>query len=146
MPDIKKDFYQKLRQSIMDWQDKDEARSSRILDYILIAPDLFHLLIKLMADKDVPITEKAKLAVAVGYFISPMDMIPELFFGPTGFLDDVVLASYALNGIINRVNPELILKHWAGEKDVLEFIQTTLSKADSLLGSGLVKRLKGMVK
>jgi uncharacterized membrane protein YkvA (DUF1232 family) len=106
------------------------------------APDLFHLLLKLSLDRDVPAVEKAKLVGAIAYFVSPIDLLPELFLGPVGFLDEVVLAAYVLNSLINRTSPEVVKKHWAGDEDILELIQRIIRAADGMLGSGPVKKLR----
>ena len=136
------DFYQKLRQKIKEWAEKEENRSHRWAEWLLLAPDFFHLLVRLTADPEVPMKEKARLAAVVAYFISPLDLLPELILGPTGFLDDIVLTAYALNAIVNNTNATVVQKHWAGEEDVLEVIQKVLRLADRMLGSGLFKRLK----
>ena len=81
--------------------------------------------------------EKAKLAAVVAYFISPIDLLPEMILGPTGFLDDIVLSAYALNSIVNKTNRHVVQKHWAGDEDVLHVIQQILHHADRMLGSGL---------
>lgn len=44
------DFYQKLRSKIQDWLDKRSTAVSKIGRYVLFAPDLFHLLTRLMLD------------------------------------------------------------------------------------------------
>jgi uncharacterized membrane protein YkvA (DUF1232 family) len=136
------DFYQKLRQKIKEWAEKEENRSHRWAEWLLLAPDFFHLLVRLTADPEVPMKEKARLAAVVAYFISPLDLLPELILGPTGFLDDIVLTAYALNAIVNNTNATVVQKHWAGEEDVLEVIQKVLRLADRMLGSGLFRRLK----
>ena len=140
------DFYQKLRQRIKVWSGREEGRSYRWAEWLLLAPDLFHLLLRLAADPDVPMKEKTKLAAVIAYFVSPLDLLPELVLGPTGFLDDIVLTAYALNAMINRVDPAVVQKHWAGEEDVLVVIQKILNLADKMLGSGLFRRLKRVLK
>jgi len=139
------DFYQKLRWKIKAWSEK-ERKSYRWAKWVLLAPDLFHLLIRLTADPEVPMKEKAKLAAVMAYFISPLDLLPELVLGPAGFLDDVVLTAYALNAIFNNVDTAVVQKHWAGEGDVLEVVQKILELADRVLGSGLFRRLKRVLK
>jgi uncharacterized membrane protein YkvA (DUF1232 family) len=104
-----------------------------------------HLLCRLTLDGQVPVSEKAKLAAAIAYFISPLDLIPEAIAGPVGYIDDVVLAAYVLNGIINKTDPSVVRGHWAGSGDILELIMQVLKITDELVGSGLWKRLKGMV-
>jgi uncharacterized membrane protein YkvA (DUF1232 family) len=140
------DFYQKLRIKIRNWADSNQGRSYQWSKWLLAAPDLFHLLIRLAVDPDVPIQEKTKLAAVIAYFISPLDLLPELFLGPSGFIDDVVLSAYTLNAIVNRTDKTVLVRHWAGEEDVLEVIQKILSAADQILGSGLFRRLKGIFK
>ena len=139
------DFYKRLRHSIVEWVKTDDGRKNKWAEVLLLAPDLFHLLCKLSFDPDLPVKEKAKLAVAIAYFVSPIDLIPEIITGPIGYVDDIALAAWVLNSIINNTNPELIRKHWAGEGDILKVVQRIIGLADRLLGSGLWKRLKGKV-
>ena len=140
MESEKADFYQNLRTKIKKWVDKNpEYQWSEIL---LLAPDLFHLLCKLAADKDVPVSEKAKLAGVIAYFISPVDLVPEVLLGPVGYLDDIALAAYVLNSIINKTDPQIIRRHWAGQEDILMTIKNILAVADEMVGSGLMKKLK----
>ena len=146
MEEKEKDFYHKLRRKIKDWSEREENRSYRWAKWLLLAPDLFHLLIRLTADPDVPMKEKAKLAAVIAYFISPVDLLPELILGPTGFLDDIVLTAYALNAIINNIDADIVQKHWAGEEDIIVVIQNVLCLADRMIGSGLFKRLKRVLK
>jgi uncharacterized membrane protein YkvA (DUF1232 family) len=93
-------------------------------------------------DKDVPASEKAKLIAAIVYFVSPFDFLPEAISGPLGYIDDVVVAAYVLNSLINTTDPEIVKRHWAGDKDILDLIQEILKIADELVGSGLWKRIK----
>lgn len=140
------DYYQKLRIKIQAWAEKEENKSYKWIKWLLMAPDLFHLLIRLTADPDVPMKEKARLAAVIAYFISPIDLLPEIVLGPAGFLDDIVLSAYVLNSMVNKINVTIVQKHWAGEGDVLLVIQQILDVADRMLGSGLFKRLKRVLK
>jgi uncharacterized membrane protein YkvA (DUF1232 family) len=103
----------------------------------MFAPDLFHLLCKLVLDEQVLVADKARLAGAIVYFISPLDFIPEGLFGPLGYTDDIAVAAYVLNSIINHTDPEIVKKHWAGEGEVLDVIQRILVSADEMIGGGL---------
>ena len=140
------DFYLQLRSKFKTWIQTDEGKNHKWQEYLLAAPDLFHLLCKLSIDSDVPVKEKAKLAGAIAYFISPIDLIPEAIIGPIGYIDDISLAAYVLNQIVNKTDSEVINRHWAGEGDVLELVQGILSKADEMVGSGLWLKLKNMIK
>lgn len=135
------DFYKRLRKKVEDWFCKEENANFAFAEYVLIAPDIFYLLTKLVMDKDVPVNEKKKLGIAIAYFISPIDIIPD-FLPPIGFLDDVSVAAYALNSIINNVDPEIVQRHWAGKGDILEIVKKTLQTADTMIGSGLWGKIK----
>lgn len=141
MDEQKKDFYQKLRTDIKKWLDERNATDNKWTEYILLAPDLFHLLTKLALDPDVPASKKVKIAGIIAYFISPLDFLPELLLGPVGYLDDIALTAYILNDIINEVDPKIIQRNWAGEKDILVLVKTIIANANNMIGSGLWKKI-----
>ncbi|MGE5397733.1 MAG: YkvA family protein [Chitinophagales bacterium] len=136
------DFYQDLRVRVKEWLTTEDGKTNKWSEYVMLAPDLLHLLIKLSMDSDVPAVQKAKLAGAIAYFVSPIDLIPEALLGPVGFADDIAMAAWVLNSIVNETNPEIIRKHWAGEEEVLEVIQKIINAADSMVGSGLWQKIK----
>lgn len=137
------DFYQQLRDRIAAWL-KDRGEGFRHAQVLLLAPDLFHLMCRLALDKRVPAADKAKLAAAIAYFVSPIDAFPEALLGPIGYVDDVAVAAYALNSVINSGNGEIAREYWAGEGDLLEAVQQVLGVADDMIGSGLWRKIRGM--
>jgi len=141
-----RDFYQKLREKIRLWGLSEKGKSYAWSRWIMAAPDLFHLLVRLAADPGVPAAEKMKLAACIAYFIWPLDFIAEGLIGPPGYIDDVVLSAFVLNRLLNCVDSSIILEHWAGEDDVLDLIQKVIRKADDWLGAGLVRRLKKILR
>lgn len=136
------DFYQSLRKKIIAYFATEEGKTNKFAEYIMIAPDLFYLLCKLTIDEEVKIEDKAKLAIAIAYFVSPIDLIPEAITGPLGYVDDIAVAAYVLNIIINNTAPEIVSKYWVGEGDILLKIQEIIKSADEMLGSGLWKKIK----
>ena len=138
------DFYQNMRENIRSWL-ASKGKGYKYADYLLFAPDLFHLLCRLALDKRVPPAQKAKLAGAIAYFISPIDLIPEAILGPIGYVDDIALAAYVLNSIINSGHGEIAEELWAGEDNLLSVIQRIIEVADSMVGSGMWKRIKQLV-
>ena len=139
------DFYQKLRMDIREWLQTKTGKSSKWSEYVLLAPDLFHLLAKLALDKEVPSGEKAKIAGALAYFVSPIDLLPEALLGPIGYLDDVALAAYVINSVMQKVDPEIITRHWAGEQDVLALVRQIEDVAADMQGNKIWDKLKNMV-
>lgn len=140
---LERDFYQKLRGRMRSALDK-LGPGFKYADLLLVAPDLFHLLCRLAADRRVPPIQKAKLVATIAYFITPIGVVPEALVGPIGYIDDVALAAYVLNGMLNSAEAPLVREHWAGDKDILNVVQGVLEVADSAIGSGLWRRIKGV--
>jgi uncharacterized membrane protein YkvA (DUF1232 family) len=87
------DFYKSMRERIRVWLAK-KGKHYRYADFLLFAPDLFHLISKLVLDERIPVRHKARLGAAIAYFVSPVDLIPEAVVGPVGYIDDIILAAY----------------------------------------------------
>ena len=65
---------------------------------------------------------------------------------PSGYCaDDIALAAFVLNGLLNRTDPEILREHWPGEDDALQVIQQILHVADRMVGKGLWNKLKGKI-
>ena len=135
------DFYQKLRKRMQKWLKSKKGASHKWADYLLFAPDLFHLLCKLSIDSEVPAKEKAKLIAAIVYFISPLDLMPEAILGPVGYLDDIVVAAMSLDSVINNTNTDVVKRHWAGDEDVLKLIKHILQVSNQMIGIGLLRKI-----
>ena len=99
-------------------------------------------MVKLSLDNRIPGAKKAKLAGVIAYFISPVDLLPELLLGPVGYFDDIALTAWVLNDIINDTDPSIVRELWAGDQDILTTVKNILSVADQLIGKGLWKKLK----
>ncbi|MFC2088350.1 YkvA family protein [Calditrichota bacterium] len=139
MDEKQKDFYLKLRKKITAFLEKNNTPYA---DILLLAPDLFHLLVKLTIDERVSSKDKAKFIGVIAYFISPIDLLPEFLLGPIGYLDDIALTAYVLNNYINATDAHIVRELWAGDQDILSSIKNVLSVADKAIGSGLWKKIQ----
>lgn len=135
------DFYQRLRTRTKTWADSKPGVAHKLTEFILLAPDFFHLLCKLMLDRAISLSMKAKIAGVIYYFILPIDLLPEAFLGPAAYIDDVAVAALVLNQLFNQVDSQLIERHWAGDRPLLETVKQIIAKADQWIGSGLWRRL-----
>lgn len=135
-------YYLKLRKNIADWLEKKTNVNHRFREYIMLVPDMFYLLAKLVQDTEVPQGKKVKLISAIAYFISPIDFLPEAFLGPVGYMDDLAIAAYVLNDMLNTVDLQIIRRHWAGDTDILIIVKNILINADNLMGKGIWDKLK----
>ena len=139
------DFYDRLRAKIQSWATSDKGKQSKWVEYVLLMPDMFHLLCSLTLDPEIPAKHKAKLGIVIAYVISPIDLLPEGIVGPVGYLEDLALAAYALNQLVNQVDEEIVLRHWKGSEDLLRRVKQILETADEMVGSGLWKKLRAFV-
>lgn len=64
---------------------------------------LLHYVLK---SPNVSIEDKAKIYGALGYFILPIDLIPD-FIPIVGYSDDVAALAYALHAVWKNVTPEI---------------------------------------
>lgn len=145
-PQAAEDFYKRLRQRIRRWLAGPEGKSAQWAEIVMFGPDLFHLVVKLALDPQVTLANRARLAATVGYFMSPIDIIPELLTGPLGFLDDIALAAYVLHRLINTSDKEIVLRHWAGEGDLLKVLKQILASANDMLGAFVAARIQRLAR
>ncbi|AYB41340.1 YkvA family protein [Brevibacillus laterosporus] len=137
-------FYDKLREKVERFI-RGKGMREDSTQYILLAPDLFVLLARLLVDKRVATKVKATAAFAVAYFISPVDLIPEVLTGPIGYLDDIVLAVYALHKILSSTEQVIVQEHWNGKDNLLQVITDVISKADDLVGTHILKKIEALL-
>jgi len=138
-------FYDRIRGSIQRYLDRHGGVMEKTGEYLLLVPDVFILLWRLVKDARVKGKNKALLVSALAYYISPFDLIPEAIVGPIGYLDDLVFAVYVLNKVLGEVDASVLREHWSGDSDVLDSIQRVLNAADSLVGSKILSRFKKMM-
>ena len=74
---------------------------------------------------------------AVAYVLSPIDVMPELIFGPFGLIDDLLVVAAALSRLMDRVHPDLLRHHWPGQGDALEAILRVTSWGNDQLTTRL---------
>ena len=77
------------------------------------------------------------------YFITPVDILPEGLIGPGGFIDDIIVATFVVNMLLNKFSSEMIEEHWAGDDKLLNVLQKVSETSDSLLGKLPTRSLLG---
>lgn len=85
-------------------------------------PDLLTRILKdvalctrLMFDRRVSSTAKLIPLAMLGYLISPLDLIPELAFGPLGIIDDVTAVLVGLQLFIHSAPPDVVREYREGK-------------------------------
>lgn len=138
-------FYDRLRNSIRKSIENKSAIAGKTSEYLLLVPDVFILLWRLVNDKRVDAKNKMMLGSGLAYYFFPLDIMPD-FVGPLGFIDDLVFGVYLLNKMLTDTEPEILREHWSGSDDVLNMIQNVLNAADNLVGSDIMSRFKKTAK
>jgi uncharacterized membrane protein YkvA (DUF1232 family) len=135
-----RDFYQKIRNRVSDWVDR-HGRTHQLAEYILAVPDLFHLMVKLFFDSDISWKNRFKLGGAIAYIMSPLDILPETLLGPIGIMDDLALAAYVIQDIIDEVGEEKVQSYWAGKKHILSLVEDIIDLVKRRFG-GVWKKIR----
>lgn len=137
------DFYTKLRAKITEYVDSKSNKLGKFTPYLLFAPDFFHLLIKSMLDDRIDTKSKTLIGSGILYFITPIDILPEGLIGPGGFIDDIIVATFIVNILLNKFSPEIVEEHWAGEEKLLDTMKKVSETSDSLIGKLPARSLLG---
>ena len=87
-------------------------------------PSLVLMIARLAKDPKLPRSAKIALAAAVVYLASPIDLIPD-FIPFLGYLDDLLLAAIILDGVLNFVDRDLLLRYWPASERSLDALART---------------------
>lgn len=139
-------FYDRMREGIRRYLEAKGSMAGTTGEYLLLAPDVFVLLWRLINDSRVNAKNKVMLGSGLAYYLFPLDIMPEGFLGPIGYIDDLVFGVYLLNKLLTDTDVAILREHWSGRDDVLETIRKVLNAADNLVGSEILGKLKKNVK
>lgn len=139
-------FYDRMRNAIRNYLESKGTLTGKTGEYLLLAPDVFVLLWRLVNDPRVNAKNKVMLGSGLAYYFFPLDIMPEGLMGPAGYIDDLVFAVYLLNKLLTDTDAEVLREHWSGSDDVLQTIQNVLNAADNLVGSDVLSKIRGKSK
>jgi uncharacterized membrane protein YkvA (DUF1232 family) len=139
------DFYQRLRLRIRTRLGSREGRACRFTDLLLLLPDFVHLLVRLALDSRVPMELKTQTAAVLAYVALPLDLVPEVFVGPAGFADDLLLVVLMIRRLLGSVPPDVVNAHWAGPHGLLQTTRDVMEAAEEMVGEKVWRRLQRMV-
>ena len=115
------------------------AGGERLSHYARYIPLFGTLVYRLMKDPRVPTRAKVTLLFAAGYVASPIDFVPDWILG-LGRFDDLIVAAFALDQLLNRVPEHVVLEHWDGDEDVLRLIQEILDISTGFMPASIRRR------
>jgi uncharacterized membrane protein YkvA (DUF1232 family) len=124
-------------------REKSELKG-RMSNFMMFLPNMIRLLGRLLKDTRVPTAEKALFLGAIIYFISPIDLIPDVF--PfIGQVDDVYLIALTLLRLINRTNENVVRENWSGGGDIVGLANSIAGLAPMLLPKRVTRVLSAKV-
>jgi len=115
---------------------------ARLKELALFVPRVARLVAGVIRDPRVPWSVKAGLAGAALYLASPVDLIPD-FIPVVGYLDDLVVAAVVLDALLNQVDRQVLLDHWAGDPATLERCAKVAGVAAAFVPRALRARIFG---
>jgi len=140
-------FYTRVRSRVVNWLGKRPQISDSMREYLLLLPDMFALLSRLIRDPRIDASLKGQLIAVSAYVISPIDFIPD-FFLPFGLSDDVLALAFILSRVVRimeQAGAAILREHWEGEGDILVQIEKAVDTGSRLLNSRTVQKLTELV-
>ena len=83
---------------------------------LLRNPGLLRFIPRLLFDRRVPLGAKLLLVVAVGYLLSPIDLVPD-FLPIRGRLDDILVVLLSLTSLLGTAPKEALSKRQGEDKE-----------------------------
>jgi uncharacterized membrane protein YkvA (DUF1232 family) len=120
------------------------AMRGRMGNFLMFLPNMAALLGRLLTDVRVPTAEKALFVAAIVYFVSPIDLIPDIF--PfIGQVDDLYVIALTLLRLVNRTDERIVREHWSGGGDIVALADSIASVAPMLLPKWVSRVLSSKV-
>ncbi len=118
-----------------------------LLDTIKQLPSYLRLLGGLLVDRRVALLDKALVAGAIAYIVSPLDFIPD-FVPFLGQVDDVFLLMTSLERLVANAGEDVIYDHWRGDPDEIASldVKAVLGAATIFLPGGIRTKLVRFVR
>ena len=112
-------------------REKSELKG-RMRSFLMFLPNMVLLMGRLLKDSRVPFAEKALVAGAIVYVISPIDLIPD-FLPFIGQVDDIYVVALVVLRLVNRTDESVVRQHWSGGGDIVALANSIASIAPKFL-------------
>ena len=81
------------------------------------------------------------LCGAIAYYVVPMDVIPEIEWGPYGYIDDIYLSVQVLRIVAEEYGYDFIQKIWDKPQDIKNVMDDCESKSLEILKEDQIKAI-----
>ena len=136
-------FYTRLRARVDNWLAHHQVRDT-VRSYLLLLPDFFALLVRLLRDPRINLALKGQLLAATLYVLSPVDLIPDILL-PSGLVDDTVAIAFILSRVVRMMGEageDVLQEHWEGKGEILAQLRYATSTVNKVLGARVVGPLR----
>ena len=99
----------------------------------------------LLPDRDVPSSRHFDPSLALLYVLSPLVFVPDSF-PLLGKIDDAYAILVSVAKLLRSTDRNIILRHWLGDPETIDTVRAWLNYFDEKFGSGLMKKIAGMVR
>jgi len=82
--------------------------SGSLVSFLFHLPNFARLYWSLFWDKRAPVLPKIALALAIIYFVSPFDLLPDFAIPGLGYIDDLAILALALRYFIKAMPKDLV--------------------------------------
>lgn len=136
-----KDYYSAGRDFV---EEKLPQKIKTYSDYLFIIPDMAALLYRLLRDKRVALKTKLIISGAIAYIAFPTDIIPDKipFIGK---VDEIAVAFFALERIIDDVPIKVILENWEGKNNIVFVIRNIIEYVVNFTGAKNVEKVYNFI-
>ena len=108
---------------------------SKAADYLTTLPDFAYLVCKLMLDPDVPFAALQGICQGI-----------DIYYRTPGSIDDAYAILVSVAKLLRSTDRNIILRHWLGDPETIDTVRAWLNYFDEKFGSGLMKKIAGMVR
>ncbi|GAA5819227.1 MAG: DUF1232 domain-containing protein [Methanobrevibacter sp. CfCl-M3] len=121
-----KDFYHVLLENL-------DSFDGEYASFIDNGPKLFKLLLDILEDEKLTKQSRLEISAAIAYYAVPLDIIPEITYGPYGYTDDIYLTCYVLKKIAKEYDDEILKKYWFFDEDLIDIMDECFNKSKEIL-------------
>ena len=107
-----------------------KPETQTLKESLQLLPDIFRLVRSLSKDPALARRTRVRIALALLYLASPIDLIPD-FIPILGYADDAIILGLILRSIVRQIGKEALLAHWEGSAEGLKIVRL-LAGVDSL--------------
>lgn len=135
------DVYQEIRE---DLKEKVPQDYRIFYEYGAAIPDIIALAIRVIKDNRVLKKDKIIIGATCGYFLSPIDILPDKF--PfVGRIDDLALFSFGVYHLLTRIPYPIVVEHWSGDIETLALIKNNMDKLANMVGAGILNKIYSFI-